>query len=46
VNGSKVVDLDDLGYLDLEDDLIKYDDIKSIITKERMQKIMYEVKED
>lgn len=43
VNGSKVVDLDDLGYLDLEDDKIKYDDIKSIVTKEIFNQVKYEV---
>lgn len=43
VNGSVVIDLDDLGYLDLEDDTIKYDDIKSVVTKELFNSVKYEV---
>ncbi len=43
VNGHIVEDLDDLGYITLDDDTIKYDDIKSIVTKEMFKSIEYEV---
>lgn len=45
VNGHIVEDLDDLGYISLDDDTIKYDDIKSIVTKESFENISYKVGE-
>lgn len=43
VNGHIVEDLDDLGYITLDNDNIKYDDIKNIVTKEMFNSIKYEV---
>lgn len=43
VNGHIVEDLDDLGYITLDNDEIKYDDIKNIVTKEMFNSVKYEV---
>lgn len=43
VNGHIVEDLDDLGYISLDDDTIKYDDIKSIVTKEQFESMEYKL---
>ena len=43
VNGHIVEDLDDLGYITLDDDTIKYDDINSIVTKEQFKSMEYKI---
>ena len=43
VNGYKVEDLDNLGYIDFGGDEIKYDDIKSIVTKEQFERCEYKI---